>query len=269
MYKLPHTPTHTHNPTHYSLSVSLSLTHTHTHTHTVLAQARIKWPNDIYTADGSTKLGGVLCQSSVSDGQFEVVTGVGVNVFNTAPTTCLNALAAAADLDRRKKGEGFGEGEGGTEGVLSAAAEEGEREGRGGGEGGEEGKKAGRASASPVVTREALLSSFLSIFEGMMDEFRVKGFRPFTAEYTDAWLHTGQRVMVQQQPPSKKVGAAGGVRGGTQEGTAEPVRVPMIVRGISASTAALLAEDERGRRCELYPDGNRFDFFNGLISQRT
>ena len=125
------------------------------------------------------------------------------------------------------------------------------------------------AKGRGIIEAMALLSSFLSIFEGMMDEFRVKGFRPFTAEYTDAWLHTGQRVMVQQPPPKRGAGAEGGVGGGTQEGTAEPVRVPMIVRGISESTAALVAEDEMGRRCELYPDGNRFDFFNGLISQRT
>ena len=161
-------------------------------------------------------------------------------------------------------------GVGGTDGVLSAAAEEGEREGKkAGGASTGAGNEAPSCPASPVVTREALLSSFLSIFEGMMDEFRVKGFRPFTAEYTDAWLHTGQRVMVQQPPPKRGAGAEGGVGGGTQEGTAEPVRVPMIVRGISESTAALVAEDEMGRRCELYPDGNRFDFFNGLISQRT
>ncbi|KAI0562182.1 anaphase-promoting complex subunit 2 [Gracilaria domingensis] len=48
---------------------------------------RIKWPNDIYK-DGD-KLGGVLCEGALRDNQFEVVVGVGVNVTNQFPTTCL------------------------------------------------------------------------------------------------------------------------------------------------------------------------------------
>lgn len=57
---------------------------------------RIKWPNDIYTAD-KIKIGGILCQSSFMDRVFDVVVGVGINVANDAPTTCLNALYRAKE----------------------------------------------------------------------------------------------------------------------------------------------------------------------------
>eukprot|EP00271_Cylindrocystis_brebissonii_P007610 TRINITY_DN21189_c0_g1_i1.p1 TRINITY_DN21189_c0_g1~~TRINITY_DN21189_c0_g1_i1.p1 ORF type:complete len:649 (+),score=111.23 TRINITY_DN21189_c0_g1_i1:363-2309(+) len=51
---------------------------------------RIKWPNDLY-ANG-LKIGGILCTSTFSNKMFNIVVGVGLNVSNTQPTTCLNAL---------------------------------------------------------------------------------------------------------------------------------------------------------------------------------
>jgi biotin--protein ligase len=55
---------------------------------------RIKWPNDVYA--GGAKLAGVLCGSTFADGAFCVTVGVGVNVANAAPTTCLDAVIGAA-----------------------------------------------------------------------------------------------------------------------------------------------------------------------------
>ena len=51
---------------------------------------RIKWPNDLYS--GGLKIGGVLCNSTYTDGVFNVVTGVGLNLDNAEPTTCINAI---------------------------------------------------------------------------------------------------------------------------------------------------------------------------------
>lgn len=51
---------------------------------------RIKWPNDIY-AEG-LKIGGVLCTSTYSSKKFNVTVGIGLNVDNEKPTTCLNSL---------------------------------------------------------------------------------------------------------------------------------------------------------------------------------
>ncbi|KAK9835207.1 hypothetical protein WJX81_005751 [Elliptochloris bilobata] len=54
---------------------------------------RIKWPNDLYA--GGLKLGGVLCHSVYRARLFATVTGVGLNLANTEPTTCVDALIAA------------------------------------------------------------------------------------------------------------------------------------------------------------------------------
>lgn len=51
--------------------------------------ARIKWPNDVYF--GGVKLGGILCNSVYRANQFQVIIGVGLNVSNDEPTTCINA----------------------------------------------------------------------------------------------------------------------------------------------------------------------------------
>ena len=52
--------------------------------------AKIKWPNDLYS--GGLKIGGVLCTSTYSDGGFDVVVGVGINLDNATPTTCVNDI---------------------------------------------------------------------------------------------------------------------------------------------------------------------------------
>lgn len=71
---------------------------------------KLKWPNDIYALDPGAekagkkgrdrfvKIGGILVNSSYSGGDYTLVCGAGINVSNAAPTTSLNALAAAAKL---------------------------------------------------------------------------------------------------------------------------------------------------------------------------
>lgn len=48
---------------------------------------RIKWPNDVYV--GESKIGGVLCEGVLRADEFWVTVGVGVNVTNERPTSCL------------------------------------------------------------------------------------------------------------------------------------------------------------------------------------
>ena len=71
---------------------------------------KLKWPNDIYALDptkkqalgdsrsGYVKIGGILVNSSYSGGDYTLVTGIGINVSNPAPTTSLNALCTAHRL---------------------------------------------------------------------------------------------------------------------------------------------------------------------------
>lgn len=55
---------------------------------------RIKWPNDVY-ADGE-KIGGVLCEGVFRDGEFHVTVGIGMNITNACPTTCLRDAVSRA-----------------------------------------------------------------------------------------------------------------------------------------------------------------------------
>ncbi|XVF36851.1 hypothetical protein REPUB_Repub19eG0094100 [Reevesia pubescens] len=51
---------------------------------------RIKWPNDLYL--NGLKVGGILCTSTYKSKKFNVSSGIGLNVGNEKPTTCLNAV---------------------------------------------------------------------------------------------------------------------------------------------------------------------------------
>jgi biotin--protein ligase len=53
-------------------------------------EVKIKWPNDLYAK--GLKVGGILCTSTYSSKKFHIVVGVGLNVGNRQPTTCLDAL---------------------------------------------------------------------------------------------------------------------------------------------------------------------------------
>ncbi|WOK94758.1 biotin--protein ligase 2 isoform X1 [Canna indica] len=51
---------------------------------------RIKWPNDLYL--NGLKVGGILCTSTYRSKKFNVCAGIGLNLDNEKPTTCLNAV---------------------------------------------------------------------------------------------------------------------------------------------------------------------------------
>lgn len=57
---------------------------------------RIKWPNDLYL--DALKVGGVLCTSTYKSKKFNVSVGIGLNVSNAKPTTCLNAALKRTGL---------------------------------------------------------------------------------------------------------------------------------------------------------------------------
>lgn len=68
---------------------------------------RLKWPNDVYALDPTTKTGeearyvkisGVLVNSSYSGGDYTLIVGIGLNALNAAPTTSLLHLAQKAKI---------------------------------------------------------------------------------------------------------------------------------------------------------------------------
>jgi len=123
----------------------------------------IKWPNDVYTSKG-VKIGGVLCQSSFKDGVFDICVGVGINVSNKEPTTCLNELSAAVKTEK-------------TDTSPSTEIKQSEQ----------------------TYTRQWVLASFLNTFENYMTDFEKKGFGPFLKQYTSQWLHSDQIVTLGEK----------------------------------------------------------------------
>jgi biotin--protein ligase len=215
---------------HYLTSLNI---HTDTLSRRCPLDIKIKWPNDIY-ANG-LKLGGILCHSSFRDGQFHVIMGVGVNVSNRTPTTCIE------ELIEKKIQE-----------ILLEAT--------GGATGGEAGSGEKINFENLRISREALLADVMTRLEPMLVQLAENGFRPFESDYYEAWLHSGQRVQLEEQ--------VSGGSGGGGDGDGNEVRlVGVTVRGLSPH-GYLMAEDDAGEVYELHPDGNSFDFFKGLVRKK-
>ncbi|KNC53460.1 holocarboxylase synthetase 1 [Thecamonas trahens ATCC 50062] len=98
------------------------------------------------------------------------------------------------------------------------------------------------APAPTRIRREAVLAATLNELEAALAVFESEGFAPFEAEYLDAWLHTGQQVRV------------------------DSLIAPVTVVGLTDSGYLKAEDPATGTAYELQPDGNRFDFFQGLIS---
>ncbi|KAJ6796144.1 biotin--protein ligase 2-like [Iris pallida] len=160
---------------------------------------RIKWPNDLYL--NGLKVGGVLCTSTYRIRKFNVCVGIGLNLDNEAPTTCLNA-------------------------VLK------------------------EMSSLCQLTREDVLAAFFNRFEEHFEVFLNLGFQILEELYYKTWLHSGQRVVIEEK-----------IEGRSVQETA------VTIQGLTSS-GYLLATDEDNINYELHPDGNSFDFFKGLVRRK-
>ncbi|XP_046847972.1 LOW QUALITY PROTEIN: biotin--protein ligase-like [Xenia sp. Carnegie-2017] len=61
---------------------------------------RIKWPNDIYFGN-MTKIGGILVNSIIQGRCLWAVIGIGINVDNHQPTTCINKIIEQHKLSKK------------------------------------------------------------------------------------------------------------------------------------------------------------------------
>lgn len=100
------------------------------------------------------------------------------------------------------------------------------------------------------LSHESLLAKFLECFSLLKEEFCDFGFSSIKEKYTNNWLHSDQTVVIKEEH--------GGIL----------TEVPLTVKGLTDS-GFLLAEDQTGQKFELCPDGNSFDFFNGLIRRKV
>lgn len=53
----------------------------------------IKWPNDIFY-NKTQKVGGIICQSAYTGRAFDITIGIGINISNNRPTTCMDEIAS-------------------------------------------------------------------------------------------------------------------------------------------------------------------------------
>jgi len=205
------------------------------------------------------KIGGALIHTTFSGGQFSVLTGVGLNLSNRAPTTCLDAL-----LERALRPETPGGGGGGA---------------------------AGRGGPSPPpppavrVRREALLAHVLARLDAVFASLEARGFAPLQERYLAAWLHSGQRLALEgpelggPAPGSAAARAADEAaaaaaedadeagRGGGNSADDGGRRAVVTIVGLSPS-GFLLGVDDAGGSYELTPDGNSLDMMAGLLGRR-
>jgi biotin--protein ligase len=135
---------------------------------------RLKWPNDIYALDPTAdeydgdderrkyvKIGGILSNCAYSDGNYQVVLGIGINTTNPRPTTSLDELVDKINADRAKKGQ------------------------------------SGRL---PKFKVERLIAKILTRLEVLYGEFCRYGFsRDLEEQYYRSWLHTGQTVTLEAE----------------------------------------------------------------------
>ncbi|KAG5036287.1 hypothetical protein AAZX31_04G233100 [Glycine max] len=97
--------------------------------------------------------------------------------------------------------------------------------------------------------REEVLAAFFNKFEIFYDLFLNQGFQTLEELYIKTWLHSGQRVVVQEKNEDKVI---------------EHV---VTIQGLTSS-GYLLAVGDDHQMCELHPDGNSFDFFKGLVRRK-
>ncbi|XP_039022080.1 biotin--protein ligase 2-like isoform X1 [Hibiscus syriacus] len=141
---------------------------------------RIKWPNDLYL--NGLKVGGILCTSTYKSKKFNVSSGIGLNVGNEKPTTCLNTVLKE----------------------LSASSNEFRRE---------------DVMAAFFNKFEMLYDIFINQGESIFwCSLQCPGFQTLEELYYRTWLHSGQRAIVQEKNENNVVENVVTVQGLTSSG---------------------------------------------------
>jgi biotin--protein ligase len=118
---------------------------------------QIKWPNDIYYS--GVKIGGALIHTTWTSSKFSVLTGIGLNVSNSQPTTCLDDIVAKLQQQQQQPAA---------------------------------------AAAAVKINNEQLLASVLTHLESCFDQFERQGFAPLEPQYLSSWMHSNQQVELEE-----------------------------------------------------------------------
>ncbi|CAH1439641.1 unnamed protein product [Lactuca virosa] len=101
------------------------------------------------------------------------------------------------------------------------------------------------------LQREEITSAFFNKFEHFFHILINQGFQPLEELYYKTWLHSGQRIIVQEQNEDQDL----------------PIESVVTIQGLTSS-GYLMAITDNSEICELHPDGNSFDFFKGLVRRK-
>ncbi|KAL4572494.1 hypothetical protein LXL04_019273 [Taraxacum kok-saghyz] len=101
------------------------------------------------------------------------------------------------------------------------------------------------------LQREEITSAFFNQFEHLFHILINQGFQPLEELYYKTWLHSGQRVIVQEQKEDQDL----------------PIENVVTIQGLTSS-GYLMGITDTSEICELHPDGNSFDFFKGLVKRK-
>ncbi|KAF9687245.1 hypothetical protein SADUNF_Sadunf02G0073500 [Salix dunnii] len=165
-----------------------------------LIDVRIKWPNDLYL--NGLKVGGILSTSTYKSKKFNVSIGKYVSF-----SVIYNCIGLNVDNEKPTT-------------CLNAFLRE-------------------LSAAACALRREDIVAAFLNKFEIFYDLFINGGFQTLEELYYKTWLHSGQRVIIQEKNENQVV---------------ENV---VTIQGLTSS-GYLLAISEDNHMCELHPDGNRY-----------
>ncbi|KAL0912326.1 hypothetical protein M5K25_018290 [Dendrobium thyrsiflorum] len=104
-------------------------------------------------------------------------------------------------------------------------------------------------AVSHQLGREDILAAFFNNFEKLFEVFLHQGFQVLEELYCRTWLHSDQKVVIEEKQEE------------------QVVNIVVTIKGLTSS-GYLLAMDEEQRYFELHPDGNSFDFFKGLVRRK-
>ena len=235
--------------------------------HCTTLPIKIKWPNDIYaqmmpaevgeknnqgsgTHNPSTttttteyasfaqppqhgqysKIGGVLCESTYDyeSKSFVVIAGIGLNVTNEAPTTCLQSMHS--DQQQREQEDNAASSGITREHVLASFFN----------------------TFEPML-EQFNINGFDSFYDAYIEEWLHSGQTVMVCDLKDRR---------KQKEHAQSFGSTN--EGGDEE---EGEKTEVTIIGV-AKSSGLLAVDQNGQQFELLPDGNSFDFLKGLISRK-
>ena len=95
-----------------------------------------------------------------------------------------------------------------------------------------------------AVGREAILAKFFTLLEKYLEEFERTGFETFKERYEASWMHSGQRLKLED----------GSI---------------VVVEGITDDGLLKVYDVSTGESHALQPDGNSLNWFQGLIKRKA